>query len=249
VIDDGTRKTNRTKRSKPNENGVLLYGAFVLQRSAISVYTIRILHRKHRIRFDRVCINNKLGGSILEKMEQKNKTFNLNDMWRGFFIGSFVIAHFLDIGTTLTAKYTKTVFNESNILVLNGVPLWAVMVLKVAVVVTVVYMLTKFNPKIGMWSRYIFSYLLVISTILTYTAVIGNIDYIQTPDEELVPLSKEVLEEAYIENFEEMENLTDLAPQKVSSSNAFLILNLLQFWVFKVFHQDAERRRKSKVPV
>jgi len=183
-------------------------------------------------------------------MEQKNKTFNLNEMLQGFFIGSFGVIHFMDIATTLFAKYTKTIFNESNILMHMGIPFYGVIFLKILVVFSIIFSLTRWNVKLSMTIRYVFCYLLVISAIMTATAVDGNIDYINTPDEQLVQYEPEVLKEYYKQEFIEMGAMEELSPNNLPSSYGLFFLNLFQFWVFKVFHDGAERKRRTnQVPV
>lgn len=168
------------------------------------------------------------------------------------FLLAFLLFSIGDLVTTIMIAIKHPVFNETAPLFLAGVPLWALVAVKVIIVIYLFYFCHKKYQTIRYpFMRYVLVYYIVFAAILNLAVVINNIHYYNIPSEEIVPISDEVKLQFYKEAIGElkvMKNLTPTREQEIPIIFMFGFINMLQFLVFQSFEKHKMGFKYAREP-
>lgn len=156
----------------------------------------------------------------------------------------FTITTLLDVISTIIVKFKHPIFNETNPLVVFGIPLWGLLI---AILMVKGYLLwfyvKRYSKEPRIIVRYVMVYFLVLMVLMQMGALVDNFRVINTPSEDIVEATSEQKLEVYKEavgDLKIIENITPtLGPREADVEIPFIavffFINLLQFLVWQSF--------------
>ena len=170
----------------------------------------------------------------METTRQKNKMFDRINI-AGITIILLAVFSLGDVITTMAAKFKYEFFNETNPLFINGLSIELLLTIKLLLTGFIIFGLVKKYPYLPINLRYIFIYFITLITLLNIGVVINNIQVLQVPADQMLPMEESAKVEVYNEKVGNL-GLVKPTPQTPLMVVMFMV-NMCQYFVWRSFEK------------